>query len=822
MSLGKVFNMGGVYQGATKQAQPSTGWRRLLNVWQDRSGKFRPKGEQVAFATPVSPFGGTLTQVARTGFSRRFQDKIFSAHIAVNTSSPTNILTSGNFFTAFDKTGADITPKYNTNSTALGPDRNDWTFNRNSFPNTVVGNKIFFKSGYLPLQKYDGVQVLRAGLPLPYISCAQYNAAGTNWIKIVQMRIGFDGGLVASGVVKFPVTPVANIATVKLRYADIAGEIIGNVKVTPTFRDSARLSANLLDDTAFVIQGGGGWTYNAGAKTLAHTATSHNLTVGQWVMWTETSGLAVVWGDNYPGWIFAMKVKSIVGSTITYDAGAGKYYAKNNLTWIDVEFDNSFNYPFNNATTYTLCGASIILAAYSSTTENGTFLCRGMQPACGLEEASAVLYDTWGIDVTATPFTGSAFKLFGGQITNDIQGWYDIGSVKLPFPYTALNLNSPGIRGLTKYQGILISFDAKAIYFNDTTAGGSDEMINGLSNFVPLGTEYGDIVAVEGCEDFIFISRERKNYVLVGDISTGNFVINECDAETASALGSNATIAAKGSVIYMGRQGIFAVSSSGVVTELSESISRLFGASREFVTDPDSVAFQPYRITDDVQATSSTVLGWDGNIVKMKYDPDRNIVAILYGRKTAVGAAASGDRYAVLAINLKTGNCYEWKLNQSADLDVVVHDVEFLESYDATTGKFKGSLIQSGLTITREDNTQAIVQDMFMISSWQTGDEPSLEKQATQVKFYGQMTGCRIFHQEEWEAFTTIAALNANRTNVLYPTAGNQNNNLFEHKQGINSTRAQAISIGFAPTDNNFSLEGYELEWELMQGSMKR
>jgi hypothetical protein len=820
MALGKVFNMGGLYQGPTKQAQPSAGWRRLLNVWQDRSGKFRPKGEQVAYATPVSPFGGTLTQVARTGFSRRFQDKIFSAHIAVNTSSPTNPLTSGNFFTVFDKTGADVTPKYNTNSTGLGPDRGDWVFGRNSFPNTVVGNKLFFKSGSLPLQKYDGTQLLRAGLPLPYIDSPQYNPAGTHWSKIVAVRLGFDGTLISSGFVKFPANPAANLIVLNLRYAAIASELVGKSAVSPMFRDSEKMSSTLLDDMGF-IQTSGAWTYNAGAATLAINATKHNLVAGQWVMFAEYSALTVVW-DNFAGYIYALKVKSIAGSTITFEAN-GRYYSKANLTWTEALFTDATSGPFYSGFTWTLVGCSTVLLAYSSATENGTYLCRAVIPLSGQEEAGAYTYDSVSYNITLTPFsTTGLYKPYAGQITSDLSGWYDTGTVKLQFPYLPTTINSPGILGLTKYQGSLISYDKKAIYFNDTSAGGSDEMVSGLTNFVPLGTEYGDIVAVEGCEDFIFISRERKNYVLVGDIATGNFVINECDAETASALGSNATIAVKGMVVYMGRQGIFAVSSSGVVTELSEGISRLFGASREFVTDPDSVAFQPYRITDDVAATSSTVLGWDGNIVKMKYDSDRNIVAILYGRKTAVGAAVSGDHYGVLAINLKTGNCYEWKLNQVADLDVVVHDVEFLESYDATTGKFKGSLIQSGLTITREDNTQAIAQDMYMISSWQTGDEPSLEKQATQVKFYGQMTGCRIFHQEEWETFTSIANLNSNRTNVLYPTSGNQNNNLFEHKQGINSTRAQAISIGFAPTDNNFSLEGYELEWELIQGAMKR
>lgn len=804
MALGKIFQMGGLYKGPNRQAEPENGWRRLLNVWQDRDSKFRPKGEQIAFYTPTSPYADT--QILRTGFLRRFKDGIFHCFLGNYdfTASPYDNTSSANIFKFTNKNGVDQEIYYNTQG-QLTPTNSEFTFGRDTYPNTVVGNKLFFKATPVALTKFDGVQIVRAGLPLPYVECAQYNIAGiVRWVKLVQVRLGFDGTVVASGMIKFPVNN-ANI-TLELSYLNITSELVGLNLVSPAYRDSFRQSASYQDDMAYMVRDAAiDWIYDNVAETLTATAVSHNLSIGQWVMF-RYNGSAIF---NTDAWMYALKVTNVVGNVITFDSN-GKKYTKSNLTWDDVELTNN-DVPFQMGSAYTDVGTSQYLLIYSSTTENGTFLLNQTSP----------MYDQEGINSVPVNInlatTTQINNFFAGQITADIQGWYDIGTVKLPFPNQII--------GMTKYQGLWIAYDRKAAYFSDTSLGGSDEMISGLSNFVPLGSEYGDIVNMEGCEDFIFISRERKNFVLVGDIATGNFTIAECDEETTGAFSANSAIAIKGGVLYVSRQGIFFCNASGKISEFSQAISRLFGSSREFVTDPDNVTFQPYRMTDVMPSDFDAIppyLGWDGNIIKMKYDPDRNSVAILFAKKKEIGAPDPEDKYAVLAINLKNGAMYEWKTNPGMDdLDVVVTDIEFFESYDAVSGKFKGSLIQGGVTVTREDNTAPRVSDILMLSSHQTAGEPSLEKQTKQLKFYGQMTGCRIIFQENWAPFTSLDDIDP-KDSVMYPTPGNYSTNLFEHKQRIRTSRAQAISFGFIPTDTNFSFEGYEIEWDLIQETVKK
>jgi hypothetical protein len=809
--LGKVFNMSGLYKGPLRQAEPEGGFRRAMNVWQDRTGKWRPKGEQAALATLVSPYADS--QIIRTGFTRRFKGGIFSCFLANFdfTASPYDLNNTANVFQYTLKDGSDATPYHNYSAASMEPSYAEWQFGRNTYPSTVVGNKLFFKvSDVLPLMKFDGVQILPAGLPVPKVGCAQYNTTPTRWVKLLQCRIGFDGTLVASGVLKFPVNN--NNITLTLH----TGDLIGSASVTPPYRDS-HLDTGNLDDIDFVERNTAiNWSYDSGndTMTMAYTSKSAGIAAGSWVMF---SNIELATSEKFH--IIAMKVVSVVGGNIVFDANA-KGYSKSNLSWSDVPV-STFTTSFAAAATTTKWGGSIVFMVYSSATENGTFLLSHTFTGRGLDGSSGAFSVT--CNAINTPATASNF-FFGGQTTSDIQGWYDIGTVKQQFPaFHGIGTYNPKILGMTKYQGLLLTYDKNAIYFSDTSAGGSDEMISGFSNFVPLGSENGDIVCVEGCEDFILIGRERKNYVLVGDLATGNFTINECDADSPGPWSSTSAIAVRGGVAFVTRQGAFFCTSSGSISEVSEGISRLFGAAREFDEDPDHVSFQPYLMTDVSEPDpDDESTWWDGNIVRMKYDKDRNLLAILFAKKWAVGAADPDDKYAILAMNLKSGAMFEWKTDSGGANDVMVTDFEFLEHYDPDTGKFLGSLVQAGTELTQEDISETQVSPRFLLTSWLTGGEPSLEKQVKQVKFYGQMTSCKVYHQENWEGFTSLDAIAAPRTNVTYPTTNNQNTNDFEHKQRLNTSRCQAVSVGFEPLDDNFSLEGYEIEWDLIQETVKK
>lgn len=803
--LGKVFKMAGLYKGQARQLEPDTHFRRALNVWQDKTGKWRPKGDQQDFSDPEPTDDASFfidPVVQRTGFTRRFKEGFFSAVIVDKNNAlyPNDPEHQANAYHYCDKNGTTITPYYKRIS-RLNVTEREGAMSRNSHPSTVVGEKLFFKVGSLPIQKFDGVQILRAGLSLPYIDSAQYTSgAATNWLKVVHARIGFDGRMIASGEVKFPVN--ATNVTIKNSAADFATELVGRTNVSPSFRDSPRASANYGDDLAWMIRDGGvAWTSTP--TTLMCTATAHNLVVGQWVMFHY--GISTFGID---GVIYALKVEAIAGLNITFSSTV-KVYLKSNLSWVDRVFvatDAPFSYVGEM-----IVWSSIQQMVYRSSTENGTFLLCKMNPLYGVDEAG---YTNIIPDITVVqPFPSQAFA---GQTTSDIQGWYDISTVKISFPGS--DTTYEGLKGLTTQKGLLIGHDDNAIYWSDATAGGSDEMMNGYSNAVPPGSEFGKIVCVEACEDFILISRERKNYILTGDVASGAFTIAEIKQDIEGAFSSNSAHAVGGGVVMVSRQGVYFVTPSGNTVEMTSDIDRLWGANREFDSDPDNLTFKPYKMSEAPSYTSGDFSSWDGNMIRVKHDASRGIVGILFAKRFELANPNDEeDTYAILGISLKTGAMYEWQAYSASDSPIKVHDFDFYPRYTAE-GKYNGSLMQAGVTLTKEDISSAKQAKRYIVSSWQTGGEPSLEKQLKQVKFYGQMSSCRIFHQENWEGFTSAEDIVAPRTNVIYT----QGPHPFEHKQRLNSSRAQSYSIGFEPLDENFSLEGFEIEWEMIQGGTKK
>jgi hypothetical protein len=785
-------------------------------------------GQQTTFATSPSPILNAT--VYQTGFLTRFKQNLVKLNVW-NTS-----VGMVKTFEYYDKDGNVIS--IDNRDLQTSPD-NLWSvddneellYNRNYFVTTQLRNKLFFlnygidASGNYPgyyLNKFDGVQYIKAGLAAPAVTCAQYNTAGiVRYVRCIMLRIGFDGELVSSAFTQFPV----NNNTVTIGCANGTSGLIGSAQVVPSSVDQVNdftAGISTLEDRSFIdIAAGSSWTYIAGTPNLWSAPIDYtvgtpalNVRIGSWVMFRPTLA------SRY--FLYAMKVHSITGSfpnptTVRFDATNAKGFNATTLNWDDISIPSTdTNFSSVSGIKY---GTSYYMAVYSSTSANDGYLLNGIYPFMVNLSHTITL---------TTIATQNAF----GQITVNLNEWYDTSTVKIPFL-------RQDIKGITNYANLLVAFTDEVIQFTDTSGGGCTEMVNGLSNFVPIGTEFGPITCVMGCEEFLFISRERRNYVLIGDIATGNINITECSDTGLGAWSARSAMPVKNGVVFMSREGIFFVNATGNIEPVSDQIQRLFGANREFNTDIDNIAFKPYLMTDPYD-TSNMFIGntvqWDGNIVSMKYDQDRNTIGILFCKKRVNNFQTNpgqnipntADSFCILGINLDTGALTEWKQDKytqsGSEFDVPIHDFEFLPKYQGISGvegKFKGSLMLAGdqAAFTLEDNTVTPTNtSKLMLSSWQTGEEPSLEKQVTQVKFFGQMSSCRIVHQENWEGFTSVSAISAPRTNVVYT----QGPNAFEHKQRLNTSRPQAISIGFVPLDNNFSFEGYEVEWELIQEATKK
>lgn len=803
MALVKRFDMKGMYQGQNRQSPPENYFRRATNVWQDRSNTYRP----------VYPMGIQLGDesglIVQTLFTKYFQGKIFQGYGYDEVGSGLDSDIADWYRTVDINGNVQVIPRFNSFNFALS--QSGAFANRDRFSSTVIDQKLYFTNNFGQIQKFDGYTVTRSSLPTPLLSCAQYSTTGIQrWVRCINVRVGYDGELVSSQVLEFPV----NATTISLDLRENAVDIVGSPEVSPTFRQQGDSFRSGGDDTTYLIPSGAA-TYNSILNEITVPSTDNTTAVDEWISFKD-NGYAGI-SNAGVGWFYAFKVKSKTPTEVVLDTVTARVYSKANLTWTEVSSGLiTVDWATLVAGQTFAFGTLNWMLVYSTddATRTGAYVLRDQLPFW--RHFGGSFYPK-SVNLT-TSITIEAL-LFAGQITTDLASWYDVGTTKLP------TVALP-VKGVTNYQNLLVAYDDNALYYSDTTLGGSVEMLNGLSNLVPPGEEYGKIVCVEGCEDFIFVSRERKNYVVVGDIVTGNIRIEEVNPEVLGAFSSRSAIAVLGGIVFVSRQGVFYVNSAGTTKELSSDISRLFGTNFAVSQDPDECIFTPYKMTDKDGFI-------DGNIVSLKYDADRALLAIMYSRFPTASSTGWGMETSLGIYNLNNGAWYEWSGDGA-------RDIEFLPKYSArgfgvvggdvfdVSGRFEGSLIlasnlfkKESIIATNATGTEA--RQYILATQWQSLGEPSLEKQLTQFKWWGELQGCTISHQEDWESYVVpnISPI-GNLTRVQYNSAPGA----FIHKQRMNSSRAQVFSILISffglPLFKNWYFEGYELEGNLIQEGMKK
>lgn len=796
MALVKRFDLMGMYQGKNRQSPPENYFRRATNVWQDRSGTYRP-------LSPMKiQLGNDSDRIIQTLFTKYFQGKIFQGY-GYDTLGNGDAIDIFDRYRLVDVDGNVTTVKsFNSNFGALGlssayADRNAWS-------STLINRKLYFIGNDKKIKKFDGTIVTRSSEPTPYFGCAQYSTTGIQrWVRIINVRVGLDGELVASQALEFPV----NNTTISVNIQGL--DLVGRDQVSPTVRQSGDFLSSQDCDVYSIINGSA--TYNNSTQEITVPCNQFRADIGDWIMFKDNGYNGIVAGN--PGWFYAFQVKNNVSPNLVLDVSTARIYSKANLTWVEA---SSLSVDWT-----TLCagqtfafGTNHWALVYSTSDANRTsaYSLRDQLPIWVPGIVPNTFYPK---SIVLTSSITIQQLLFAGQITTDLASWYDVGATKLP-------TNNLEVKGVTNYQNLLITYDDNAIYYSDTTLGGSVEMLNGLSNLVPPGEEYGKIVCVEGCEDFVFISRERKNYVLVGDIVTGNIRIEEVNPEVLGAYSSRSAIAVLGGIVFLARQGVFFVNSAGTTKELSSDISRLFGSSYCYSIDPDECIFTPYKMTDKDGFI-------DGNIVSVKYDSDRGLLAFMYARCPTGVSSGFAMETSVGVYNLNNGAWYEWSGDNA-------RDIEFLPKYTPSqfsagldvAGRFEGSLILASGFFKKEDITVGNItgteaREYILMTQWQSLGEPSLEKQMTQFKWWGELQTVNISHQENWDKYVVPNTVPiGNLTRVRYDSPEGQ----FIHKQRMDSSRAQSFSIGMRffglPLFRNWYLEGYEIEGNLIQEGMKK
>lgn len=813
MNLIKIFEFKGLFQAGKKMAAPLGYFRRFTNAFKDKSGRIRPfgrglgGGNQPAGTFVTGPIwdkavfsalfkDGIFQMIRTTGVNAGFsyyipglgqqevaqvfnlaQPQLMNCNESLSTYRP-----AGNFTTAVLRGKLFFCEHVDVKDYQLDP-LNSW-----------VNYKTF------NLMKFDGYQVSRAGLPTPYFHSTP-NAGGNARLRVVYMSVGMDGEVVFSNYLEYMVTSGA-IANFQLGGSDASfakhTDAVG--MAGQTFPATREKNDALYDFEERGVFGNIANYYNRKyAEISAGTYTSptgldmtlgysNGVLVGDWLL-SVNPGPVAGWGYD----AFYMKVTAI-------DTGAGtirfspkiRAFNGTTATWEDIDLE--FGPPKGWATMTDFIARLVANFGFSniwcivSASLNAT----GTLPynVCSILPIYWDSYTFTTINTAAMPFARPLLGVISGPLAD----WYDHTRVKLPFP---------AVIGITSYTDLLVGFDKNAIYFTDVSLGGSTEMVSGVSNIVPMGAEYGDIVAICGSEEFLLISRERKNYILRGDMTTGNVTITECDEPISGAANAKAVSNAfANKVIFMNATGIYEVDSMGSIKDISAPIKDLFLEKSE-----DNNLFDPSMMKTKTQIKADT---YDCGFVKIALDDVRGFIVILTGEYEPYTLNVVQSN--ILVYDINDGSWYEWMGESSTTVECI-----------------DGKLWSFGTFMHQEDGV--LRSEMLLATQWLHMGEPSLEKQVTQLKFYGKFitraghpnsTGAVIAQQNDWKKLEPVATDSVFNTYKEYKPKSADD---YAHKQRLDSSKPLVTSIIFRDGEDGgggIEIEGMEIEAAPLQEGVKK
>lgn len=641
------------------------------------------------------------------------------------------------------------------------------------------------------LAKYDGVQVWKAGCAQPKISTA--TATGTNYNRVVQHTIDFDNNEAWSEFVEFKTTGVSYGLQL---CGDFAANMISSGRADApksVITTSGRFLASFIGTSA----------YNAGTLdyTITITDTSIDTThVGEYVFVSWDSASTVQVASGFAGFGLAMKIKS-VGATVVLDATGAKYLDSNRV-WKD-------------------CGATLVglgalltrgtqsfLSSWRSSSATGVYFFAGFHPSFPDLNISAIATIDTASLVTAVAGSNLVISTLGPQL-NTI---YDVTSIKVsPNANYPFGLNHT-IYNMTNFQDMLVLASDDLIWVSDPTLGGSYEQLS-TSAFIRVGdTEYGRITSICGTQDFLFVSRERKNYYVTGNITTGNYRVQEIIEAEIGAWSNVASINIKDSVIFITALGVYQVVGGGRASLLSKTCPKNF-ATYDAISVNEDVSF---RLTGFVSDISNTII----NGLSVAYDEFRELLVFM--QKGVTGTPC-------FVIHTKTGEAYEWDgmadyATQKANCIGFINAKYYLGTIDSLASGYTAISAVENNTLIPSYVTDYPIK---LYTTWLTGGEPSLEKVVLQLKMFGRfqssttVSSVKVCSYKDWDISTKI-------TDAYYfpkdTTLSLSNQKQYSHKKRLNSDKVLSVSVGLEinTTASLFEIEALEVEFMPIQEGMKR
>lgn len=633
------------------------------------------------------------------------------------------------------------------------------------------------------LFKYDGVQAYRAGSPLPYISCAEYNTSGTTWIRVIQHYLDFQGNTINSGYVQFPATPDAS-SNVNIRVDKGATDLVGSDFVEPKSRSEMEKFDGTFSEFFFKSTTAG--AVDSVQKEITFTTSgNHVAVVGAYIFISTSHNNNNGLGET--SLCIALQIKSFTATTITLNLLNVKYMdtARN---WKIGSMD-----PTHPILTAFAEGVNYWLSVWTSTSATAAYVLKGVIK--GLYNSSTST--TYGVNVSAPtdPWLGADTIVF--SIAPIMADFYDVTTSKHLFP------KIDGPRCFSTYGDLgLISY-SNEVYFSDTTLGGAFEMTSGTA-FIAVGEEDdGEVQSVCGNAEFMLVSRQYKNYYLSGSLPTANYRVQEITETSLGCYSNESSRSVANKIIFINKQGVWALYPGARCEELSLYVKGFFDnfANTHSFAEEDYFHIDDYpTFADYSEATPSDQ--W----LRIKHDVNRKLLFFV---------TKGNGQGRILVLNLNNGEFYTW----SGMLDGItgtpdLKDITFID------GSYWVTLNGTSIALGKENRS---VGDLYpyignhpveLEPTWFTAGEPSLEKKLQQLKMWGIINAdCDISHKVDWKDTAVSDGQYLNADTVA-----------FSHKKRFESENFLSVSAGIKITSRlvKFELEGIEIEWSPLQDGMKR
>lgn len=625
---------------------------------------------------------------------------------------------------------------------------------------------LFFNVPSQGLFKFDGVSVIRAGVPTPTFSCVEYASSGTTWARVINHRIDFEGNIVNSGYTQFPCTP-DGAGNITLRLDSGATDIVGSTNVSPKNRYASEVQAAY--ENYFIIASSIVNDFGTMESTVTTLAGYNYVTVGAYVLVSTEALVTTDFGKTYA---IAMKVKSFTATQVVLDLNDIRYFEYNNRIWQKANsttYVPSFTYATNT-------WASV----WQSDGATNEYYYRGIAPVIYLSPVSYT--HTVQVTVSGTIHPTNCFNLV--PLLSSI---YEVNYAKSAFPIGLKENLSFTVYSGGALESIVIS-NENEIFFTDNSEGGAFEMTTNSDSAVVGSGDDGPIQAVCGATDFLLVSRQQKNYYVSGDLAR-NSRVNEISQTSVGVYSNESAISCLDKIIFVNKVGVWALYAGGKCEEVSLFTKGLFGTFSGTTQYNEETYWDTSSLPNYATILDSTKNKW----LRVRQDIFRKLVFF---------CLPDGK---ILVLNLNNGEFYTW-----SGLITTLYDFEVIEgSYYLVDGDI----------VAKEDKTSVNKYDYFssdapvLEKTWFTGGEPSLEKKINQVKIWGQIVGdVAVSHKLDWN---DTSFSDGNYTGV----AGN-----FSHKKRVGPANAQAVSVKLVLGNNvtKFEIEGMELEFQPLQQSMKR